>query len=463
MKEMSSTEVGGLSRSPERSVGKNAAEGGATLLQGQVSKQRGFASSEDGLGRCERLIVAALEMSERDEDPKEVLRQALDEVRKAMAPRKRLAMARRKAAKFVVGACRRLPARREKSFRTIEDDDDAAWETMSSDNEVHVSHHRRSSGASGNNVVGGNTATTTAGTTKQQREASFLVPFSSSSRRKKKKAAKLVVHPNSAFKRRWDFAMSVVAVLFVFGADLRLVMSPLLPVSLAGLWARAALSGVVSFVCNALFFVDMCLNFVTGYVSGDGVLIMSKRRIALHYLCSYFWLDLWCFVPLGTFTAAAAAAVDDHQHKEDFQQIGGSANDPNYAGAAVECARGSTETALSYCTPRRRPLRAFLGFATRRLPRLLAFAKRRGRLRQVVQAAPNLTSAFIHLRGFLRTTKLFYVKWRSIVVVCRRIFRFFNRASRSIESQVYTPLSRVVRFNKQQQQHKKRGLGSLFF
>ena len=82
------------------------------------------------------------------------------------------------------------------------------------------------------------------------------------------------------------------------------------------------------------------------------------------------------------------------------------------------------------CLPRRRPLRAFrraLGY----VPRVLSFAKGRGRLRQVLVGAPTIVG---HVRRFfrlLRASRVRLVKWRALAVLGRRYRKnakaYFNR------------------------------------
>ena len=61
---------------------------------------------------------------------------------------------------------------------------------------------------------------------------------------------------------------------------------------------------------NLWFLVDVCLNFVTGYVDRKtGVLVMSKRRIAQRYLRTYFVLDIWCALPFDRLVLPALVEV----------------------------------------------------------------------------------------------------------------------------------------------------------
>ena len=220
------------------------------------------------------------------------------------------------------------------------------------------------------------------------------------------------VHPNSAFKRRWDYLTSLLAVCVVFKPELRALAALLLGLEapkkeVMNMWALAFNRCV-----NFWFLVDVCLNFVTGYVDRKtGVLVMSKRRIAQRYLRTYFVLDIWCALPFDRLVLPALVEVAPPQKP-------------------LKCAPGSSDMLLVDCLPRRRPLRAFrraLGY----VPRVLSFAKGRGRLRQVLVGAPTIVG---HVRRFfrlLRASRVRLVKWRALAVLGRRYRKnakaYFNR------------------------------------
>ena len=48
------------------------------------------------------------------------------------------------------------------------------------------------------------------------------------------------------------------------------------------------------------------------------------------------------------------------------------------------------------------------------LPRTLAFAKRRGRLRQVLVSAPNIVQLIVRFFRLLRASRVRLVKWRTV-------------------------------------------------
>ncbi|KAJ8598836.1 hypothetical protein CTAYLR_008534 [Chrysophaeum taylorii] len=266
------------------------------------------------------------------------LRTTADELARACVELERQSEVR--LSQFVVGGLRRLPARREKAFHTVVEECPP---------EPKMKRYR-------------------------------------------------AIHPNSAFKRRWDVLTSVFSVMCVFAGEADVLARASLRHK-GGLWGvlgDLALDGVeaigpvlASFM-HVWFIVDIFLNFVTGYVDRRGVLIMSKRRIALNYLFGCFALDLWCATP------------------RDWQPV----------------LDDTCETSLAYCPPPRRgPLRAARMVWHRArfiVPRTLAFAKRRGRLRQVLISGPTVVGAVARILRALRTSLILRVKWRSAAVLLRR-------------------------------------------
>ncbi len=59
-----------------------------------------------------------------------------------------------------------------------------------------------------------------------------------------------------------------------------------------------------------IFFIDVVLNFFTGYYS-SGTLVLSKRQIAIHYIKFWFWLDLVASFPYDIVITAAIGDDDE--------------------------------------------------------------------------------------------------------------------------------------------------------
>ena len=84
--------------------------------------------------------------------------------------------------------------------------------------------------------------------------------------------ASWAVHPNSAFKRRWDYLTSLLAVCVVFGPELRGACGALLGLEEPSKPAHPSAAAVfLARGVNIWFLADMLLNFLTGYVDRKGV------------------------------------------------------------------------------------------------------------------------------------------------------------------------------------------------
>jgi hypothetical protein len=302
----------------------------------------------------------------------------------ARTPLARAARARRKASKMMINGLRRVGKRDKVVFDGVYTDEDSARDV----------------------VKWGPWSPTLRRISSSERLVATPSPTT------RRKLINWAVHPNSAFKRRWDYLTSLLAVCVVFKPELRALAALLLGLEapkkeVVNMWALAFNRCV-----NFWFLVDVCLNFVTGYVDRKtGVLVMSKRRIAQRYLRTYFVLDIWCALPFDRLVLPALVEVAPPQKP-------------------LKCAPGSSDMLLVDCLPRRRPLRAFrraLGY----VPRVLSFAKGRGRLRQVLVGAPTIVG---HVRRFfrlLRASRVRLVKWRALAVLGRRYRKnakaYFNR------------------------------------
>ena len=61
-------------------------------------------------------------------------------------------------------------------------------------------------------------------------------------------------------------------------------------------------------VIDLIFLVDICLNFITSYRCGDS-LVTRPRKIALHYLRGYFFIDLIATIPFGYILTSSSLSV----------------------------------------------------------------------------------------------------------------------------------------------------------
>ncbi|KAG2486123.1 hypothetical protein HYH03_015218 [Edaphochlamys debaryana] len=117
-----------------------------------------------------------------------------------------------------------------------------------------------------------------------------------------------VIHPDSIVRAWWDSAIHLlllyvaIALPFVLGFDQS--------------YTKTSPMGIVDFVVNAFFIVDIYLNFRTGVLvtSLDGVgagvrttYSINRRTIAINYLSGWFALDLLAALPWGVMTESLGA------------------------------------------------------------------------------------------------------------------------------------------------------------
>ena len=315
----------------------------------------------------------------------------------ATTPMARAARARRRAARFVRDGLLRIPSRREREFTKVFTDADDL-------RDLAQRQKRRRSWSLRRTRSREKLERETGGARSPDQPVAFT--FFGLSRRVR------AVNPNSAFKRRWDYLTSVLAVLVVFAPEFRSLAGYLL--GLQEPKKPVETPGFLGNFVNLWFLCDVLLNFVTGYVDRSGVLIMSKRRIALHYLQTYFLLDFWCALPFDALVVPHLPVLDDYAAA--LQRTTAQAQ-------VVPCAKNSVSHPLVDCLPRRGPIRTVRNVVRHVrswTPRVLSFAKRRGRLRQVLVSAPNIVSYIVRTLRLVRLSRVKLVKWRTIAVLGRR-------------------------------------------
>jgi len=103
----------------------------------------------------------------------------------------------------------------------------------------------------------------------------------------------VVIHPNSQFRRSWD----VMVVLFV---TFYLIAVPLE----FGFfwWENVSTMNTVSYVIDTFFWVDIFLNFRTGYIA-YGEVVLDRKKIAEKYMRTWLLIDLVSVLPLELLAA----------------------------------------------------------------------------------------------------------------------------------------------------------------
>ncbi|CAM1296738.1 HCN2 (predicted) [Pycnogonum litorale] len=102
--------------------------------------------------------------------------------------------------------------------------------------------------------------------------------------------SRFLVHPYSYFRFFWDVIMVVVLMGTMIVLPIHVSFFPESSDPLHALW---------HYVTDALFFIDIIVNFNTGYVAKKtGQVILDRRKICLHYVWSWFIMDLVSSIPV---------------------------------------------------------------------------------------------------------------------------------------------------------------------
>ncbi|CAM9669436.1 unnamed protein product [Ectocarpus sp. 12 AP-2014] len=83
---------------------------------------------------------------------------------------------------------------------------------------------------------------------------------------------------------------------------------------------------------SALSFLDMLLQFRTGYVDKNSKIIINPKKVGLHYLRTWFIPDLWCSLPYGTMQPLLQPLLDEVEGAADSLS---SASADHIAGVAA--------------------------------------------------------------------------------------------------------------------------------
>lgn len=106
----------------------------------------------------------------------------------------------------------------------------------------------------------------------------------------------LIIRHDSAFRMAWDLLL--MALMFY--------VSLTMPFQLG--FGDDKLLGIIDFIVDVIFCIDLCLNFRTSYVFRDEEIVQDGKKIAWRYLKSWFILD---FVSSFPFDAISAGFFPD--------------------------------------------------------------------------------------------------------------------------------------------------------
>lgn len=106
-----------------------------------------------------------------------------------------------------------------------------------------------------------------------------------------------VVHPESLFRIVWDVMTLLLVIFFAVIVPYRVGFDVTLsPAEVA-----------FDYVADIIFLVDILISFRTAFKE-DGCTVYSTRRMAEHYIRTWFFLDLLASVPIGWFVQETGGA-----------------------------------------------------------------------------------------------------------------------------------------------------------
>jgi len=112
-----------------------------------------------------------------------------------------------------------------------------------------------------------------------------------------------IFHPFEPLRIRWDLFIALIMIYML------ITVPPKICFQIDG--SSSDPLNVVELVIDAIFFIDIIINFHTGHTNADDVFINDKRTIAIAYLKGWFWVDLITTLP---FTEVLSAFVGSKVH-----------------------------------------------------------------------------------------------------------------------------------------------------
>lgn len=98
-----------------------------------------------------------------------------------------------------------------------------------------------------------------------------------------------LISPTSLFKIYWNMLMLVLIIFMAIIIPLRISFEETTPIS----WV------IIDSVFDAIFTVDIVLNFLTAYEDENGMLIIDKKKIAKNYIKAWLLIDLVSSIPIS--------------------------------------------------------------------------------------------------------------------------------------------------------------------
>jgi hypothetical protein len=112
-----------------------------------------------------------------------------------------------------------------------------------------------------------------------------------------------LLHPDRAEKMCWDGFVGVLIVYSVCLVPYRIGFSQ--PA------CEGSAAAIFEWIVDAFFFLDIFINFDTAYFDREDFLIVDRKKIAKHYIVSWFAIDFASTMPIDTIIGAMAAEVEE--------------------------------------------------------------------------------------------------------------------------------------------------------
>jgi len=110
------------------------------------------------------------------------------------------------------------------------------------------------------------------------------------------KCQSMMISPDSKFRTAWDFCIAIFVSYLLLKVPLAVFPGDMLDSSA---WST------FDVFLDVFFWLDIILNFRTGYVHGKHV-VMDPTKVAKHYLSFWFWIDILACFPFEQVLADAS-------------------------------------------------------------------------------------------------------------------------------------------------------------
>eukprot|EP00644_Phytophthora_capsici_P006954 jgi/Phyca11/103545/e_gw1.8.325.1 len=110
--------------------------------------------------------------------------------------------------------------------------------------------------------------------------------------------------PDSLFRYIWDLLLAITTILLIWRVPYTIAFGD------SDLWYWFAFNKIT----DAIYLLDVVLNFRTGYVQ-DTEVIMDSRLVAKHYIKSWFVVDLIGSIPVEYIVSFNSTGISGVERK----------------------------------------------------------------------------------------------------------------------------------------------------